>query len=87
MACRAPWWVSLSSRILGEASQTDPGAVMPAVVLPGEESGALELLEHAVQGRLGDARLFDEPLQGEQLVLGRDHLEQCEQAQRRGVSG
>ena len=39
-----------------------------------------------MQRGFGDARLFDQALQREELVLGRDHFEQREQAQRRRVA-
>jgi hypothetical protein len=57
-----------------------------AVGLALDHAGAFQLLQHAVQRRLGQAGFFHQRRQGEEVVLARDHFQQREQAQRGRVA-
>ncbi len=77
---------AVEQQVLRQPAQPQAGAVLPPVAVALDQSGRLELLQHAVQRGLGQAGFFHQRLQVEGLVLLRDDLEQAEQAQRRRVS-
>jgi hypothetical protein len=51
-----------------------------------QHAGAFQLLQHAVQGRLGQAGFLDQALQRQQAILAGDDFQQREQAQGRRVA-
>ena len=77
MACAVQ--AGVEQQVLGQTPQPSAGAVLPTVAFALEQSRALELREHPVHGRLGQAGLVGQALQGEELVAGGDDLEQREQ--------
>ena len=59
---------------------------MAAVTFALQQSGGFELLQHAVQRRLGQAGFLHQALQRMALVTRSQHLEQRKQAQRGSVA-
>ncbi len=77
----------VEQQAFGHPAQPGADPVVAAVVLPDQQSGAFELLQHAMQRRLGHPGRLDQPLQREQLVLRCDQFEQREQPQRGSLAG
>jgi hypothetical protein len=71
----------VEQHVLRQPHQPLARAVVAAVAISLQDSGALQLRKHAVHGRLGQPCLFHHGLQGEGLALLRHGLQQREQTQ------
>jgi hypothetical protein len=76
----------VEQEVLGKAPQAQAGAIEATVGIPLQHSCTFQLLQHAMQGGLGQSRLLHQTLQREELVLAGDHFQQGKQAQCRRVT-
>ena len=71
--------------LLRQLAQPAAQAEVAAVGAALQQAAGLQLLQHAVQRGLGQARFFRQRRQRSEPFLPGDHLQQAEQAQRRAV--